>query len=158
MLIVGLSIDAYTQSEPALPSPCYSNGNNSKNNMTVIGTTTFTFTNLSDFSGTQALNNITVNIKSSDKYKLYIAGVMTGLSSSSTNTPIPINTFTVSSTNRGTSPATITLSNSYLEVAQFGNNTNGLTHVLTITRNALNSFVQAPGIHTLTLHIRYCQY
>lgn len=156
--MMSLAINAYTQSEPALPSPCLSAGPDNKNNMTITGTTTFTFNNLSDFSGSQALNNITVNVKSSAKYKLYIAGVMTAITSSSTNTPIPINTFTIASTNRGTSPATVTLSNSYLEVAQFGSNTNGLTHVLTITRNALNDFVQAPGTHTLTLHIRYCQY
>lgn len=158
ILILCLGIEGYTQTEPAMPSPCFSAGTNNKNNMTVSGTTTFTFNSLSDFSSSEALNTITVNIKSSAKYKLYIAGEMTGLSSSSTNTPIPINTFTISATNRGTSPTTVTLSNSYLEVAQFGSSTNGLTHVLTITRNALNNFVQAPGTHTLTLHMRYCQY
>jgi len=158
MFILGLGIEGYTQTEPALPSPCLNNGNTKQNNMTVTGTTTFTFNTLTDFSSSESLNNITVEVKSSENYRLYIAGEMTGLSSSSTNTPIPINTFTVSATNRGTAPATITLSNSYLEVAQFGTKTNGLTHVLTITRNALNNFVQAPGTHTLTLHIRYCQY
>lgn len=133
-------------------------GNTAQNNMTVAGTTTFTFTTLADFNTTQALNNITVNVKSSQKYKLYIAGVMTAITATTTNTPIPINTFTISSTNRGTSPVTVTLSNSYLEVAQFGNKTTGIDHILTITRNALSDFTQKPGTHTLTLHIRYCQY
>ncbi|MEJ6979306.1 hypothetical protein WG906_02515 [Pedobacter sp. P351] len=155
---MSLAINAYTQTEPALPSPCLNAGPASKNYITVTGTTTFTFNTLSDFSSSESLNNITIYLQSTAKYKLYIAGVMTGLSSSSTNTPIPINTFTVSSTNRGTSPATVTLSNSYVEVAQLGIPTNGINHVLTITRNALSGFVQAPGTHTLTLHIRFCQY
>lgn len=146
------------QTEPAFPAGCLNNGNSTKNNMTVAGTTTFTFSTLADFSTAQALNNITVNVKSSQQYKLYIAGVMTAVTASSSNTPIPINTFTISSTNRGTSPVTVTLSNSYLEVAQFGNSTNGVNHILTITRNPLTDFTQAPGTHTLTLHIRYCQY
>lgn len=146
------------QTEPALPAVCINNGNPTQNNMTVAGTTTFTFSTLADFSTTQSLNNITVNVKSSQKYKLYIAGVMTAITASSSNTPIPINTFTISSTNRGTSPVTVTLSNLYLEVAQLGNGTNGINHILTITRNALSDFTQAPGTHTLTLHIRFCQY
>ncbi len=146
------------QTEPALPTVCINNGNDSKNNMTVSGSTTFTFSNLAAFDNAQALNNITVTVESSQKYRLYIAGVMTAVSASSTNTPIPINAFTISSTNRGTSPATIALSNSYLEVAQYASPTTGRNHTLTITRNALNDFVQAPGTHILTLHIRYCQY
>lgn len=149
---------AKAQTEPALPSICLNKGPDAQNNLTVSGNTTFTFSNLTDFDNTQALNNITITVASSQAYKLYIAGVMTAITASSTNTPIPINTFTISSTNRGTSPATVTLSNSYLEVAQFGNKTSGLSHTLTITRNALNGFTQAPGTHTLTLHIRYCQY
>lgn len=161
VLIVIWAAEAYTQIEPALPSPCYSEGTDVRNNMTVTGTTTFRFNSTADFSSSEALNNITVSIKSSARYKLYIAGVMAGLSASSTNTPIPINIFTISSSNRGTSAATVTLSNSYSEVAQYGSATTAGTeriHVLTITRNALNDFVQAPGTHTLTLHIRYCQY
>ena len=126
--------------------------------MTVSGSTTFTFANLAAFDASQSSNNITITVASSQKYKLYIAGVMTAVTPSATNTAIPINTFTLASTNRGTSPATVTLSNSYLEVADFPNNTNGLSHTLTITRNTLNTFEQEPGNHTLTLHIRYCQY
>lgn len=156
-LLIGFSLSSYSQ-EPALPSPCLSGGNTNLNNMTISGTTTFTFNTLADFSGTQASNAITVTVKSSANYKLYIAGIMTSPAASTTNTSIPINTFTISSTNRGTSPATVTLSNSYLEVAQLGTSTKGLAHVLTITRNAMNTFTQAPGDHILTLHIRYCQY
>ena len=126
--------------------------------MTITGNTTFTFSNIADFEKSEALDNITVNVKSSHSYKLYIAGVMTGITASSTNTPIPINTFTIASTNRGTSPTSITLSNSYLEVAQYDSSTSGVNHTLTITRKALKDFVQAPGTHTLTLHIRFCQY
>lgn len=151
-------IGVFAQTEPALPFPCNSYGPDSKNNLTVTGNTTFTFNNLTDFSSSESLNTISVTVESSDNYKLYIAGEMTAISGSSTNTPIPINTFTISATNRGTSPASITLSNSYLEVAQYGSKTGGRTHVLTITRNPLNTFTQAPGTHTLTLHIRYCQY
>lgn len=158
LLLIGFSLDIYAQIEPPLPSPCYSYGPNSKNNMTVTGNTTFTFSNVAAFESSQSLNTITVNIEASLGYKLYIAGEMTSQSGSSTNTPIPINTFTISSSNRGTSPATVVLSNSYMEVAQYGGKTSGRDHVLTITRNPLADFVQAPGIHTLTLHIRYCNY
>ena len=101
------------QIEPALPAVCLNKGKDANNNLTVSGNTTFTFSNLTAFDNTQALNNITVTVESSQKYRLYIAGVMTAITASSTNTPIPINTFTISSTNRGTSPATVTLSNSY---------------------------------------------
>ncbi|MBC8054104.1 MAG: hypothetical protein H7Y13_13645 [Sphingobacteriaceae bacterium] len=126
--------------------------------MTVTGNTTFTFPDLTSFGTSEALSGITVNVKSSARYKLYIAGVITSQIGSSTNTIIPINTFTVSATNRGTtSPATITLADTYLQIAQ-GASTNGRNHVLTITRNALNTFTQAPGGHVLTLHIRFCQY
>lgn len=126
--------------------------------MTVAGNTTFTFSTLGSFDATASSNAITVTIASSQRYRLYIAGVMTAITASSTNTPIPINTFTIASTNRGTSPATVTLSNSYLEVAQYFTSTTSRSHTLTITRNILNTFVQEPGNHTLTLHIRYCQY
>lgn len=44
------------------------------------------------------------------------------------------------------------------EVAQWGSKTTGRTHILSLTRKQLNRFTQAPGTHTLTLHIRYCQY
>ena len=148
----------YAQVEPPLPSPCNSYGPSNKNNMTITGNTTFTFNNLTDFGTSQALNNITVNVESSIRYRLYIAGEMTAIDGSSTNTPIPINTFTISSTNRGSAPVTVTLSNSYLQVAQYGNRTTGRNHTLTITRKAMNTFKQAPGTHVLTLHIRYCQY
>jgi hypothetical protein len=159
LLIIGFYSRVYAQIEPALPFPCYSAGADAKNNMTVTGNTTFTFTNITDFTQSETLNTITVNVESSDKYKLYIAGEMTAISASGTNTPIPINTFTISATNRGTSPSTITLSNSYLEVAQYSTRTTGsVSHVLSITRNPLTSYQQAPGTHTLTLHIRYCQY
>ena len=159
LAIIFISIfNVKAQTEPAAPAICLERGNSGNNNMTVAGTTTFTFSTLADFSTSQALNNITVNVKSSQKYKLYIAGVMTAITASSSNTPIPINTFTISSTNRGTSPVTVTLSNLYLEVAEFASSTNGINHILTITRNALSDFTQAPGTHTLTLHIRYCQY
>ncbi|MBC7487031.1 MAG: hypothetical protein H7282_09810 [Cytophagaceae bacterium] len=152
------TIEVSAQIEPALPSVCLNNGPNNKNNMTVTGNTTFTFANLAEFDASQSSNTITITVASSQKYKLYIAGVMTAVTASATNTAIPINTFTIASTNRGTSPATITLSNSYLEVADFPSSTTGLSHTLTITRNTLNTFSQEPGNHTLTLHIRYCQY
>ena len=148
---------ANAQTEPALPAGCLNAGNSSQNNISISGTTTFTFADLAAFDGNQASNAITVTVKSSAKYRLYIAGVMTGLTASTTNTPIPINTFNISATNPGTSPA-ITLSNAYQEVAQWGSTTNGRAHILTITRNQLNAFTQAPGSHTLTLHIRFCQY
>jgi hypothetical protein len=156
VVVMSFSIAGYSQVEPPLPSPCYSYGPGNKNNLTVTGNTTFTFSDIAAFDGSQSFNTITINVKSSQGYKLYIAGEMTSPVASSTNTPIPINTFTLSTTNRGTSPATVTLSNSYMEVAQYASSTNGRDHVLTITRNALNDFVQAPGNHTLTLHIRYC--
>lgn len=153
-----VSLEANAQTEPALPSPCFSYGPNSKNNMTVIGNTTFTFANLADFDGSQSSNTITITVESSQKYRLYIAGVLTAITASASNTPIPINTFSIASTNRGTSPASVILSNSYLEVANYASSTTGLSHTLTITRNVLNTFQQEPGSHTLTLHIRYCQY
>lgn len=158
-LVLLLSIFSITvsraQSEPPIPTICNNFGPDAKNNMTVTGNTTFTFSNVSDFATSQSSNTISVNVLSSNQYKLYIAGYITY--SGSPNTPIPINTFTVSATNPGSSPASITLSNSYQEVAQ-SIDKKGVTHVLTITRNPLPNFTQAPGTHTLTLHLRYCQY
>lgn len=154
-----VTVNVNAQTEPALPSICFNNGpNNNKNNMTVTGNTTFTFATLAAFGASQSSNTITITVASTARYRLYIAGVMTALTASATNTPIPINTFTIASTNRGTSPASVTLSNSYLEVANFTTSTNGLSHTLTITRNPLSTFQEEPGNHTLTLHIRYCQY
>lgn len=158
LIVFGFNIPVLAQVEPPLPSPCYSYGPGAKNNMTVTGSTTFTFNSVADFESPQSSNTITVNVKSTLGYRLYIAGVVTAVSASSTNDPIPVNAFSISSTNRGTSPASVTLSESYLEVAYRGTKTSGTTHVLTITRNALNDYKQAPGTHTLTLHIRYCQF
>lgn len=156
-LLVLIAFGARSQTEPALPSPCFSNGKANQNNLTVSGNSIFTFSNLSSFTSTQVLSNITVNVKSSAKYRLYIAGEIT-YSGTSPNTPIPIDTFSITASNRGTSPSNVPLSASYLEVAQRGSSTAGLSHVLTITRNPLPDFTQGPGTHTLTLHIRYCQY
>lgn len=156
-LLVLIAFGARSQTEPALPSPCNSLGPGNKNNITVSGNATFTFSNINSFTSTQVLSNITVNVKSSARYRLYIAGEIT-YSGTSLNTPIPINTFSITASNQGTSPSNVPLSASYLEVAQWGSSTTGLNHVLTITRNPLPDFTQGPGTHTLTLHIRYCQY
>lgn len=158
LFVFAFALEVSAQTEPPLPTVCFNNGPNPKNNLTVIGNTTFTFSNLAEFDASESSNNITVTVESSQKYRLYIAGVMTALTGSASNTQIPVNTFTIASTNRGTAPALVTLSNSYLEVANFGSSTNGLSHTLTITRNMLNTYQQEPGSHTLTLHIRYCQY
>ena len=48
--MLSLGIEGYTQTEPALPSPCLNNGNSKQNNMIVTGTTTFTIKTLTDFS------------------------------------------------------------------------------------------------------------
>ncbi|HYK76379.1 MAG TPA: hypothetical protein VEV16_05335 [Daejeonella sp.] len=145
------------QVRPPDPSPCVDNGpNNKNNNLTVTGNTTFTFSNASDFDISQASSSITVNVMSSNQYRLYIAGEIS-YSGTLPNTPIPLNTFTISASNRGTSPVSIPLSGSYQEIAE-ANNKKGVNHVLTITRLPLPDFTQAPGTHTLTLHFRFCQY
>lgn len=156
-LLILIAFGARSQTEPALPSPCLNAGTTKNNNLTVSGNSTFTFSNLSSFTSTQVLSNITVTVKSSARYRLYIAGEIT-YSGTSPNTPIPIDTFSITASNRGTSPANVPLSGSYFEVAQRGSSTGGLSHVLSITRNPLPDFTQGPGTHTLTLHIRYCQY
>jgi len=120
---------------------------------------TFTFnlsgSSLSDFTNSKTLNNtFTVTVSAAHAYTLYVAGEVTAQTGSPTNTPIPINAFTVTaSTPNGA--ATVPLSNQYLPIA---NNVprNTSTQTLTVTLNPLNTYLQAPGTHSLTLYLYIC--
>ncbi|MHB8208016.1 hypothetical protein [Mucilaginibacter sp.] len=164
LIILLLIICGYCAAQPPTPSPCTASSNP---NISITGSTSFTFTTLSSFNSSQSSNAIQITLKSKNTaYTLYIAGVVTALTGSSTNTVIPINTFTAAASARGTAPAAVTLSNSYLPIAIDNNGTAGnstTTQTITITLNptvggagAINKFTQAPGTHTLTLYFYIC--
>lgn len=111
---------------------------------------------LTDFLNPQSIT-FDVNIESNNAgYKVYVAGVVTGLTGTET-TLIPLNSFTVSGSNAGgTEIPAITLNGSY-QVVVSATKAKNRTHQITLTRAALPAFTQAPGTHTVLLHIRICQ-
>lgn len=154
------SVTSNAQTQPPQPFNCNTSG---KFQLTVTGSPSFTFNSYTDFSVSQSLNTLNINVKSnSGSYRVYIAGEILGLAPSATNTPIPIGNFTVSATNPGTGPVApfpLTGNGSYQLLAQGGSTSgnSGRDHQVTLTRGAWNTFTQAPGEHTLYLHIRICQ-
>ena len=153
------AVTANAQTEPPQPLNCNTSG---KFELTVTGSPSFTFNSYTDFSVSQSLNTLNINVKSnSGSYRVYIAGEIIS-PTSLPNTPIPIGTFSVSATNPGTGPVApfpLTGNGSYQLLAQGGSTTGkvGRDHQVTLTRGVLNSFTQAPGDHALYLHIRICQ-
>jgi hypothetical protein len=146
---------------PAYPTGCITESPTPTLN--ISGSTSFTFTSLNDFATSRGSNNITLTIQSKTHvYKLYVAGIITSLPASSTNTVIPIGTFTVGASTPGSGvPSSVTLSNSYLEIATGGPTTGNstLSQTITITLNPvgnMDSFKQAPGTHVLTLYFCLC--
>lgn len=148
------------QTQPTPPPNCKASG---KFQLTVTGSLSFSFNSYTDFSVSESLNTLNINVKSnSGSYRVYIAGEMLGQATSGTNTAIPIGAFTVSATNPGSGPAApfqLTGNQNYQLLAQGGSTSGnaGRDHQVTLTRGVLNSFTQAPGNHTLYLHIRICQ-
>ena len=150
LITVGYYCQAQTPTTP--PSGC--SGKTGNPSITIkSGSPSFTFTSLSAFSTTQS-QTLTLTISSPQNYTLYAAGVITALAGSSTNTVIPIGTFSVSA-NGGTS---VTLSNQFLPIASSVNK-NTTTQTITINLNPvgnMNTFQQAPGSHVLTLYFYLC--
>lgn len=153
-------IPVNAQTVPPPPFNCNTSG---KFQLTVTGSPSFTFNGYTDFSVSQSLNTLNINVKSnSSSYRVYIAGEILGLAPSGVNTSIPVGTFTVSASNPGSGPASPfpLLGNGNYQLLAQGTATSGnagRNHQVTLTRGVLNSFTQAPGTHTLYLHIRICQ-
>jgi hypothetical protein len=150
LIITGSYCKAQTPTTP--PTGCSGKTGNPSISIT-SGSPSFIFNNLSDFSTTKS-KTLTLTITSSQAYTVYAAGVITALTASTTNTVIPINTFSVSA-NGGTA---VTLSNQYLPIAS---NVDKKTTTQTITLNLnpvgnMDSFLQAPGSHQLTLYFYLC--
>jgi len=160
MVSAFFSLSVSAQTVPPAPFNCNTSG---KFQLTVTGSPSFTFNSYTDFSVSQSVNTLNINVKSnSGSYRVYIAGEILGMAPSATNTPIPISIFSVSATNPGTGPAApfqLLGNGSYQLLAQGGSTSGnaGRDHQVTLTRGVLNSFTQEPGNHTLYLHIRICQ-
>lgn len=150
LITVGQYCKAQTPTTP--PSGC--SGKTGNPSIAIkSGSPSFTFTSLSAFSTTQS-QTLTLTISSPQSYTLYAAGVITALSGSSTNTVIPIGTFSISA-NGGTA---VTLSNQFLPIASSVNK-NTTTQTITINLNPvgnMDTFQQAPGSHVLTLYFYIC--
>lgn len=149
LIFSGLALKA--QTAPPLPACAGVNGNAT---MTITGATSFLLNDLAKFSGSESFSTITLTVTSNKAYRIYIAGEITAMPTSLTNTIIPVGTFTALSTLQGTGPnAAFPLNNLYqLLVQTSGDN----SHTITINRNALNTFTQAPGNHMLYLHFYFC--
>lgn len=111
---------------------------------------------LTDFMNPQSVT-FSIDVESNNSsYKVFVAGVVTGLTGVET-TPIPLTSFTVSATNPGGSQTPqVTLGESYKMVVAAGKAKNRV-HQITLTRAPIPDFTQAPGSHTVLLHIRICQ-
>lgn len=152
ILLISAGFCAHAQTPSTPPTGC--SGKTGNPSITIkSGSPSFSFSSLSAFSTSQP-SSITLTITSAQPYTLYSAGVITALTGSSTNTVIPINTFSVSA-NGATA---VTLSNQYLPIAT--NVAKSVTtQVITINLNAvgnMDTFQQAPGSHVLTLYFYLC--
>ena len=151
LLLISARLALHAQTAPLLPACDGVNGNAS---MTITGATSFLLNDLTKFSASESFSNFTITVTSNKPYRIYIAGEIINMPNSTTNTLIPVNTFTALASLQGTGPnATFPLDNLYkLLVQNSGNN----THRITISRNALSTFTQAPGNHMLYLHFYFC--
>lgn len=150
LIVIGCFCKAQTPTTP--PSGC--SGTSGNPSIAIkSGSPSFTFTSLNAFSNSQS-QTLTLTIGSPKTYTLYAAGVITALAGSSTNTVIPIGTFSVSA-NGGTA---VTLSNQFLPIAN-GISKTTTTQTITINLNPagnMDTFQQAPGSHVLTLYFYIC--
>ncbi len=155
LILALLAIPAMTEAQvpPADPAGCKSHPNF---RFSVSGNTSMVLDNLTKFLTPQSVT-FAINVESNNSsYKVYIAGVVTGLTGSET-TIIPLNNFTVSASNPGgTEAPPLTLNENYQVVVAAGK-VKSRTHQVTLTSAALDKFTQAPGTHTVLLHIRICQ-
>jgi hypothetical protein len=150
VIVAGFYAKAQTPSTP--PTGC--SGKTGNPSVTIkSGSPSFTFSSLTAFTTSQQ-SSITLTISSPQSYTLYAAGVVTALAGSSTNTVIPIGTFSVSA-NGATA---VTLSNQYLPITTTTAKT-VTTQTITINLNPvgnMDTFQQAPGSHVLTLYFYIC--
>jgi len=157
LLAVGLVLKAQTQ--PPAPTGCFVTKGSGE--MTITGSTTFLLDDLTDFTSSEAISTININVNCNKNYKVSIAGEIIDMVPSTTNTIIPIGTFMALATDQvaGAPVTPVTLTGVYQTLIQNGKTpgSSGRNHQLTITRNALSSFTQAPGGHTLRLHFYFCQ-
>ena len=156
LLLLALNVCAEVtraQLPPSDPVTCNANPNF---RFSVSGNTTMVLSNLTDFLNPQSIS-FSIDVESNNNsYKVYIAGVVTGVSGAE-STLIPLNSFTVSASNSGgTQIPAITLNENYQVVVAAGK-AKSRTHQITLTRAPLSTFTQAPGTHTVLLHIRICQ-
>jgi hypothetical protein len=167
LLFVFFSASLALRAQTAPPIPATCNAPFGTCSLTIIGSTAFQLNDLTDFTSSESLSTITINVKSSRAYRVYIAGELIGMTESARNTIIPIGTFTVSASAQdaggpaapfqlaGNSVYQLLIQNTALKGPSL---TAGRDHVLTINRNALSTFTQAPGNHNLYLHFYLCQY
>ncbi|HEY0895949.1 MAG TPA: hypothetical protein VGE15_05305 [Sphingobacteriaceae bacterium] len=153
LALLACSLSGMAQLPPADPAPCNAHP---KFRFTVSGSPSMVLNSLTDFLNPQSVT-FSIDVESNNNsYKVYVAGVVTGLTGVET-TPIPLTSFTVSATNPGGSQSQpVTLGESYKMVVAAGKVKNRV-HQITLTRAALPDFTQAPGTHTVLLHIRICQ-
>lgn len=161
IILLWMSVVYCTSAQTPTFPPTGCSGKTGNPSISFSGSTSFTFSSLADFSNPQSKNTLSVTISSPQPYSLYVAGEITALAGSTTNTVIPIGTFQVAASVPNGAP-TVTLSNQYQEIAH-NVNKNTSPQVLTITLNptmggtgALNTFMQAPGTHVLTLYVYLC--
>ena len=167
-LFIILFAGQVAQAQTAPPVPAGNIPTNSKSIFTITGGTSFLIGDLpngmADFTSTESTSTITINVKSDTRYRVYVAGeILRTLES--TESIIPINTFSVNATNQGGGPATafqLAGNSNYQLLVQSINKTTGqgVNHVLTINRNEISTFKQAPGsgLHILYLHFLLCLY
>jgi hypothetical protein len=159
LLFVGMASTA--QTAPPNPAACFVTKGTAA--MTITGSTTFVLDDLTDFTTSEAISTININVDCNKRYRVYIAGQITAQPPNiNVNTVIPIGTFTVVATEQNGGPLVsfpLAGPSAYQILIENGKTTGskGRDHLLTITRNALNTFTQAPGGHTLYLHFYLCQ-
>jgi hypothetical protein len=159
---MGLGLKAQTPTRPIDPAGCGATTN--KNVMTITGNTAFSINTLADFSNaTPSGSTININVNSDARYRIYVAGEITG--TMETTEVFPTTSFSVVATVPGNGPAIATplaQSRVYQMLVESPAKAvgQGQNHVLTITRNPLLDFKQAPGSinHTLYLHFLLCLY
>lgn len=161
LLLLTIGLSAVAQTAPPPPLDCVATKGTALMNIT--GSTTFVLNELTDFTSSEVISTININVDCNKDYKVYIAGEIIAQSPSIINTVIPIGTFTVVATEQAlggpVTPFALAGNSTYQLLARNVKSTGSLgrNHQLTITRNALSTFTQAPGNHTLYLHFYLCQ-